>query len=50
MLEVVNAEYVGGYTIRVSFNDGESGEVDLADALWGPVFEPLKKPGPIFYS
>jgi hypothetical protein len=26
----------------VRFNTGEEGIVDLADALWGPVFEPLK--------
>ncbi|GAB4343468.1 MAG: DUF2442 domain-containing protein [Candidatus Abyssubacteria bacterium] len=42
MLEVTNAEYVEGYTIRVCFNTGECGTVDLKDALWGPVFEPLK--------
>ncbi len=42
MLEVVRAEYVEGYKIRVAFNTGETGVVDLADVLWGPVFEPLK--------
>ena len=42
MLEVVAAEYVSGYKIRVEFNTGVSGEVDLGDALWGPVFEPLR--------
>ncbi len=41
-MEVTSAEYVEGYTIRVCFNTGECGTVDLKDALWGPVFEPLK--------
>ncbi len=44
MLEVTSAEYVEGYRIRVSFNTGQTGVVDLNDALWGPVFEPLKDP------
>ena len=44
MLEVTKAEYLEGYKIRVSFNTGETGTVDLKDALWGPVFEPLKDP------
>jgi hypothetical protein len=42
MLEVTSAEYVEGYKIRIEFNDGAAGVVDLADTLWGPVFEPLK--------
>jgi hypothetical protein len=42
MLEVTNAEYVEGYKIRLRFNNGEEGVVDLKDSLWGPVFEPLK--------
>lgn len=42
MLELVSAEYVNEYRIRVCFNNGECGIVDLKDALWGAVFEPLK--------
>ena len=42
MLEVTTAQYQEGYKIRVEFNDGASGVVDLSDALWGPMFEPLK--------
>jgi hypothetical protein len=42
MLEVVNAWYEGGYNVWIEFNDGVSGVVDLSDALWGPVFEPLR--------
>jgi hypothetical protein len=42
MLEVISAKYVGGFKVRISFSNGESGVVDLSEALWGPVFEPLK--------
>jgi hypothetical protein len=42
MLEVVKARYEGGYKVWIEFNDGRSGVVDLSDALWGPVFEPLR--------
>ena len=43
MLErVVEARYVGDYKVWVRFADGTAGEVDLADELWGPVFEPLQ--------
>jgi len=42
MLEVTSAEHVEGYKIRLRFNNGEAGIVDLDDCLWGPMFEPLK--------
>ncbi len=42
MLEVVEAKYSGGFSIWIRFNNGESGEINLEDDLWGPVFEPLK--------
>ena len=41
-LEVTAAEHVQGCRLRVQFNNGESGVVDLSEALWGPVFEPLR--------
>lgn len=44
MLEVTSAEHMGGYRIWVEFNSGEKGEVDIEDALWGPVFEPVRNP------
>jgi len=44
MLEITGAEYLKGYRIAIRFSNGESGVVDLTDALWGPVFEPLKNP------
>ena len=39
---LTSARYSGGYKVELAFNDGEAGVVDLTDALWGPVFEPLK--------
>jgi hypothetical protein len=44
MLQVTDVDYVDEFKVRVSFNTGERGVVDLRDALWGPVFEPLKDP------
>ena len=32
------------YTLSITFEDGTTGEVSLADRLFGPVFEPLKDP------
>ncbi|TAH34373.1 MAG: DUF2442 domain-containing protein [Planctomycetota bacterium] len=37
-----SAEYIRGYTIRLRFADGSTGDVDLQGELWGEVFEPLK--------
>ena len=39
---VVDARHAGKYRVWLRFSDGLSGEIDLADQLWGPVFEPLK--------
>ncbi|OHD59849.1 MAG: hypothetical protein A2014_05575 [Spirochaetes bacterium GWF1_49_6] len=33
MTWIVNAEYVSGYKIRLTFNDGVSGEADLEKVL-----------------
>ena len=32
-------------TLIVTFDDGRVNEIDLADQLWGTMFEPLKDPG-----
>ncbi len=42
ILHVVEARYVKDHTVWLRFNDGISGNVDLADSLDGPIFEPLK--------
>lgn len=41
-LEVVKAEYLGGYRVRLWFNNQVSKIVDLQSSLRGAVFEPLK--------
>ena len=42
MPRVVDARYAGGYRVWLRFSDGLSGEIDLADQLWGALFESLK--------
>ncbi len=41
-LHVTEAEYLHDYVIRVRFNDGSEGEVDLHDELEGEVFGALR--------
>ncbi len=41
-LHVTEVRYLEGYRLRLTFSDGVSREVDLADELYGEVFEPLK--------
>ncbi len=40
--KVVEVKPLAGYKLRLRFDDGASGVVDLSNELWGPVFEPLK--------
>ena len=42
ILHVVEAHYERDYVLRVRFNDGADGLVDLADELYGEMFEPLR--------
>jgi hypothetical protein len=39
---VVAAKALPGFRLHLSFDDGVSGELDMASRLFGPVFEPLK--------
>ena len=41
-LHVIGAEYDDGYRLKLKFNNGAEGIVDLEDELYGEVFEPLK--------
>ncbi len=41
ILHVIEAEYERDYVIHLKFNDGAEGFVDLADELYGEMFEPL---------
>lgn len=42
-LEIIKAEYIDNYRIKLWFNDGKVKIVDLADSLNGLVFEPLRE-------
>ena len=42
ILHVVEARYEHDYVVRLKFNDGAEGFVDLADQLYGEMFAPLK--------
>ena len=39
---VIDASHVGGYKLKIRFDNGEVRLVDLSGHLDGPVFEPLK--------
>ena len=39
--KVTQATYVSDFVLRLRFDDGVEGEVNLREELWGPVFEPL---------
>ena len=41
LIEVVNAEYVRGYQLRLRFSDGALKVVDFSRWLHGEVFQPL---------
>ncbi len=47
---IVEAEYIKSFTLRLKFDDGLEGHVDLKDELWGPVFEPLKSRPPLNWN
>ena len=42
IVHVTSVEPLDGYRLRLAFEDGTAGEVDLSQELWGPIFEPLK--------
>ena len=42
---VTEASYLGGYKLKIRFDNGEIKAVDLEPHLEGPIFEPLKDPG-----
>ena len=42
--KIIAADVRAPYGLRLTFDDGVTREVDLADELWGPMFEPLRDP------
>jgi hypothetical protein len=43
-VDVTEVRHVRDFVLWLQFEDGTAGEVDLAEELTGPVFEPLKDP------
>jgi hypothetical protein len=41
---IVAGHYISDYIIRLRFEDGIEGDVDLRNELWGPIFNPLRDP------
>jgi hypothetical protein len=39
---VIEASYLGGYKLKICFDNGENKVVDLQPHIDGPIFEPLK--------
>jgi hypothetical protein len=48
MVRVVSVKALPEFRIAVRFEDGTSGEVDLSERLFGPVFEPLARDPDLF--
>jgi hypothetical protein len=48
MVRVVSVKALPEFRISVRFDDGTSGEVDLSERLFGPVFEPLARDPKLF--
>ncbi|WP_024297149.1 DUF2442 domain-containing protein [Methylomicrobium lacus] len=44
ILHVTDVQYLQNYQLKLTFNDGVAGIVDLSNELWGEMFEPLKDP------
>ncbi len=42
MPRIISVTALSGYRLRVEFDDGKAGEIELADRLFGPAFEPLR--------
>jgi hypothetical protein len=42
MPRIIRVTVLSGFRLHVEFDDGTTGEINLADRLFGPVFEPLR--------
>ena len=41
-MEVIKADYLDGYRLKLRFSNGETRIADLESSLTGPVFQPLQ--------
>ena len=48
MVRVRAVEPLAGFSVRLTFTDGSSKEIDLAPLLQGPVFEPIRSSRDLF--
>ncbi len=44
MERITRVQTLPNYRLEIEFDDGVHGVVDIADRLFGPVFEPLRDP------
>jgi hypothetical protein len=44
LVDITGVEVIGEYRLRLTFEDGTVGDVDLAGRPWSGVFEPLRDP------
>lgn len=42
MHKITDIKYLNNYQIKLKFDDSKEGYIDLAQYLWGEMFEPLK--------
>ncbi len=45
---VTEVEVLHDFVLRLRFDDGSVGDVDLLPHLWGPVFQPLRDSAELF--
>jgi hypothetical protein len=45
---VTDVEVLHDFVVRLSFDDGSVGDLDLVAHLWGPVFQPLRDDPQLF--
>ena len=44
IVRITGVRVIADTVLELQFDDGYANRIDLAPALWGPVFEPLKNP------
>jgi len=50
LLHAISAEYLDNYQLKITFNNGIEGIVDLEQELYGEIFEPLKGKIKVYFS
>ncbi|HEY7730513.1 MAG TPA: DUF2442 domain-containing protein [Gaiellaceae bacterium] len=44
LVDITGVEVIGDHRLRLTFEDGTVGDVDLSERKWRGVFEPLRDP------